>query len=83
MDGTLLNSITPEQVSAWRDAYVGRYPASSEERTHAEHTANGILRNARALFAKRVLKRVLSKCSNLALPASLPFEGVEFIPERE
>ena len=83
VDSTLLNSITPEQVSTWRDAYVGRHPSGSEERTHAEHTVNGILRNARALFAKRVLKRVLTKCSNLALPSPLPFEGVEFIPERE
>jgi integrase len=83
VDSTLLNTITPEQISTWRDAYVGRHPSGSEERTHAEHTVNGILRNARALFAKRVLKRVLSKCSNLALPSPLPFEGVEFIPERE
>jgi hypothetical protein len=83
VDGTLLNTITPEQVSAWRDAYVGRHPAGAAERTYAEHTVNGIVRNARALFAKRVLKRVLSRCSNLVLPSSLPFEGVEFIPERE
>jgi AcrR family transcriptional regulator len=83
VDGTLLNTITPEQVANWRDAYVGRFPVGSAERTHAEHTVNGILRNARALFAKRVLKRVLSKVSNLVLPAPLPFDGVEFIAERE
>jgi integrase len=83
VDGTLLNSITAEQVALWRDAYVGRHQVGSAERTHAEHTVNGILRNARALFAKRVLKRVLSKSSNLVLPSPLPFDGVEFIPERE
>ncbi len=83
VDSTLLNLITPEKVSTWRDAYVGRHPSGSEARTHAEHTVNGILRNARALFAKRVMKRLLAKCSDLALPAPLPFEGVEFIPERE
>ncbi len=83
VDGTLLNTVTPEQVANWRDAYVGRFPVGSAERTHAEHTVNGILRNARALFAKRVLKRVLSKVSNLVLPAPLPFDGVEFIAERE
>lgn len=83
VDSTLLNAITPEQVSAWRDAYVDRHPVGTAERTHTEHTVNGILRNARALFAKRVLRRVLSKYSNLALPSPLPFDGVEFIPERE
>jgi integrase len=79
VDGTLLNSITPEQVANWRDAYVDRFQVGSAERTHAEHTVNGILRNARALFAKRVL----SKVSNLVLPSPLPFDGVEFIAERE
>jgi integrase len=83
VDGTLLNSITPEQVANWRDAYVDRFQVGSAERTHAEHTVNGILRNARALFAKRVLRRVLSKVSNLVLPSPLPFDGVEFIAERE
>lgn len=83
VDGTLLNSITPEHVASWRDAYVGRHASGSAERMHAEHTVNGILRNARALFAKRVLKRVLTKCSTLVLPSPLPFDGVEFIPERE
>ena len=83
VDSSVLNTITPEQITAWRDAYVNRHPAGTVERTHAEHTANGILRNARALFAKRVMGRVLSKCSSLVLPSPLPLEGVEFIPEHE
>jgi integrase len=53
------------------------------ERTHAEHSVNGILRSARLLFGKRVLRRVLAQRPNLVLPSSLPFAGVEFIPERE
>lgn len=83
VDSTLLSAVTPQQVALWRDAYVARFTAGSEERRHAEHTANGVIRNARALFAKRVLKRVLSKVSDLVLPSPLPFEGVEFISERE
>ena len=83
IDRTLLSTITPAQISAWRDTFVKRYPADSVERTRAEHTVNGILRNSRSLFAKRVLKRVLAKTSNLVLPTPLPFDGVEFIPERE
>lgn len=83
VDKIPLNTITPERVIEWRDTYVARHPAGSEARMHAEHTANSFLRNARSLFAKRVLKRVLTKCPNLALPEPLPFAGVELLSERE
>jgi hypothetical protein len=55
----------------------------SPERTRVEHTANSFLRGGRSLFAKRVLKRVLTKCPNLAMPTPLPFDGVELLPERK
>lgn len=83
VDNVLLNSITPGQVSLWRDNCLAQRQGGPEDRVRAEHTVNGTLRNARALFAKRVLKRVLMKCPNLTLPAPLPFEGVELLPERE
>lgn len=83
VDKVPLNTITPERVVEWRDNYVARFPIGSEKRTHVEHTANSFIRNARSLFAKRVMKRVLTKCPNLALPQPLPFEGVELLPERE
>jgi integrase len=83
VDKVLLNTIKPEQVVEWRDHYVARHPVGSPARTCKEHTANSFIRNARSLFAKRILKRVLMKCPNLALPTPLPFEGVELLPERE
>ena len=83
VDKVMLTAIKPEQVMEWRDHYVARHPMGSPERTRVEHTANSFVRNARSLFAKRVLKRVLTKCPNLALPTPLPFEGVELLPERE
>ncbi|AHF89907.1 integrase [Opitutaceae bacterium TAV5] len=83
VDKILLNTITPERVVEWRDAYVARRPAGTEARVRVEHTANSFIRNARSLFAKRVLKRVLTKCPNLALPDPLPFAGVELLSERE
>jgi integrase len=83
VDRVLLNSITPGQVSVWRDNYLAQRQGGSDDRVRAEHTVNGMLRNARALFAKRVLKRVLMKLPNLVLPSPLPFDGVELVPERE
>ncbi|ATC65991.1 integrase [Nibricoccus aquaticus] len=83
VDGTRLNTITPKLIAIWRDEYVARFPANTPERIRVEHTANGVLRNARALFAKRVMRRVLTKCSDLVLPSPLPFDAVEFLPERE
>lgn len=83
VESTLLSLITPEQVTAWRDAYVGRFAAESEERIHAIHTVNSLMRNARAIFAKHIVKRLLVRCPSLALPSPLPFDDIEFIPERE
>lgn len=83
VDDIRLNLITPAEVAEWRDKYISRFDPGSEERTHAEHTVNGILRNARTLFSKRTLSRLQLKCPELTLPAPLPFEGVEMVPERE
>lgn len=83
VEKVLLNTIRPDVVIKWRDAYVARHPIGSEKRISSEHSANSFIRGARALFAKRVLNRVRIHCPNLALPSPLPFEGVELLPERE
>lgn len=78
-----LNILTPAKVMEWRDGYVGGHAVGSAARTKREHSANSCLRNGRALFAKRLLKRLRLKCPNLVLPSPMPFEGVELFPERE
>ena len=78
-----LSVIKPQDIMEWRDSYVARQPVGSPARTAGEHTANSSIRCGRSLFAKRVLRRVLAKCPNLALPSPLPFEGVELLSERE
>jgi len=83
VDSVLLTTITPSQIEMWRDNYVGRFPVDHARRANVEHSANAIIRSARLLFGKRVLRRLLTKIPNLVLPSPLPFEGVEFIPERE
>ncbi|MBS0662652.1 MAG: tyrosine-type recombinase/integrase [Verrucomicrobia bacterium] len=82
-DKILLNSITPQQVATWRDDYVAKFEPGTPERTRREHTANSTLRNARTLFSKRTIRRVLLKRPDLILPSPLPFSDVELIPERE
>ena len=83
VEKVLLNTITPARVVEWRDRYIAKHPAGTPERIATEHTANSFVRGGRSLFARRLLKRILAKCPNLAMPSPLPFEGVEFLPERE
>jgi integrase len=83
VEKVLLNTVTPDQVMEWRDGYVARHPVGSSPRKAVEHSANSFLRCGRSLFAKRVIRRILAKRPNLALPKPLPFEGVELLPERE
>lgn len=83
VDAVPLNVVTPTKVTEWRDGYVDGYPVGSADRTKKEHTVNSCVRNGRALFSKRLLKRLRLKCPMLVLPSPLPFEGIELFPERE
>lgn len=83
VDKVLVNSLRPVDVATWRDDYVAHLTPGSAERTRAEHTANSILRNARTLFNRRTVRRVMLKRPDLVLPNPMPFLDVEFFAERE
>ena len=83
VDAVSLGDVNVQHVLSWRDKHLGCFPLGSPERTHAEHTANSTVRSAQALFSKRVLRRLLIRNPNLVLPAPLPFDGIELLPERE
>lgn len=83
VDAVSLGDINVQHVLSWRDKHLGCFPLGSPERTHAEHTANSTVRSGHALFSKRVLRRLLIRNPNLVLPAPLPFDGIELLPERE
>ncbi len=78
-----LNRITPAAVMEWRSTYMKGPGADSSRKVNAEHTVNTVIRNARSLFSRRVLRRLKVAIPDPNLPAPLPFEGVELLPERE
>lgn len=71
VDAVKLHVITPARVLEWKVAFL-----KSSDPAHlrsAKTTVNSLLRNAKALFAKKHLKYLSSQ---LDLPSPLPFEEV-------
>jgi integrase len=69
-----LDAITPDKVQAWKLSLVAKAGRDEGQARASRNSANTIIRMARSLFAKRVLRFVKDK---LVLPSPLPFEGVE------
>ena len=69
-----LDAITPDKVQAWKLALVAKAGRDEGKARMARNSANTIIRMARSLFAKRVIRFVQDK---LVLPSPLPLEGVE------
>ena len=75
-----LAKITPDAVEAWKLVFVSSRAAGSEIKGRsARNTANTILRCAKSLFSKRLVKFIGKR---LELPAPLPFDDVEFYPRQ-
>ena len=68
--------LTPEAVQAWRLAFVARAGVNGTKARSARISSNSMIRQARSLFAPKVLKFL----GTLRLPAPLPFSAVEFFP---
>ena len=76
VEETPLSVITPEAVQAWRLAFVSRAGGDGAKARVARISCNSIIRQARSLFAPKVVKFL----GSLRLPQPLPFAGVEFFP---
>jgi integrase len=74
IDATPLEAITPDQIRAWKRAYVARAGHDELLRRRYTTSCNSYLRRARALFSK---SKVISKLRSVKLPAVLPFDDVE------
>ncbi|MEZ5325834.1 MAG: tyrosine-type recombinase/integrase [Verrucomicrobiales bacterium] len=71
VDAIKLNALTPERVIEWKVAFLkGSDPAHLRS---AKTTVNSLIRNAKALFAKKHMKYLASR---LELPSPLPFDDV-------
>ena len=76
IDAALLDIFSPEAVQAWRIAYVKRAGDNPALQRSARISCNSALRQAKALFGRKILKFT----HGLALPDPLPFAGVDLYP---
>lgn len=76
IEETPLTVFTPEAVQSWRLAFVARAGTDGRKARAARISSNSMLRQARSLFAPKVVKFL----KTLRLPDPLPFAGVEFFP---
>jgi len=80
VDAVKLAAITPAKVQKWKLAYVReRADDDHEQERRAKNSANSRIRQAKALFSKKILPHV---ARSLALPEELPFDGVDFFPRQ-
>jgi integrase len=67
-----LAAIGPDQLNAWRTAYIRKVGTNPLARQQAIRSVNAYLRCVRALFSRKWLSRL-----QIRLPDPLPFAGVE------
>ena len=73
IDAVSLARITPEKVTAWKNKRLNEFRDDPQKRDQTIVTINSLIRNAKALFAKKHLPFLRAK---LELPEVLPFDGV-------
>ena len=76
IDATPLSVITSEALQEWRLGFLARAQGDAQRERSAKTSCNSIIRQARSLFAPRVVKFL----GSLRLPHPLPFAGVQFFP---
>lgn len=76
VDAAPLSILTPEAIQVWRIRYVKQAGESPARQRSARISCNSALRQARALFSRKVMKFI----SGVTLPDPLPFTGAEFYP---
>jgi integrase len=79
VDAVPLDALTPAKVQAWKLAFVARANGDELKARSARNSANSIMRQARSLFAKSLLKFLTD---SVVLPSPLPFDGVELFPRQ-
>lgn len=77
VDAMKLAKLTPAAIGKWKAIYVAEKRGDALAQKRAETTAQSILRNARSLFSKRILRQLEQAKVILDLPSPLPFDGVE------
>ncbi|MFT5465755.1 MAG: integrase [Verrucomicrobiales bacterium] len=73
VDAVKLSDITPVRVQAWKTGRLERGGKDASAKRHAIVTVNSLIRNAKALFAKKLMPFLREA---VTLPDPLPFEGI-------
>lgn len=73
VDRIPLEAITPDRVLSWRKIYIQEHSGDAAAKKRATVTVNSLIRNAKALFSKKLLPH-LAKV--MTLPTELPFENI-------
>lgn len=82
LDTFQVKELTTDVIVRWRIKFLSQRSAGAD-RKRGEHTVNALIRCSRALFGKRVIRRLRASVPGLTLPAPVPFEGLELMPEHE
>ena len=73
VDAVRLDKITPAAVKQWRNDYLRAAGTDATARNRAVVTTNSLIRNAKALFGRKILPDLRTL---LILPPVLPLDGV-------
>jgi integrase len=76
IDNAPLSRLTPEAIHAWRKAFITRNGNTPENEKRAKINANSLIRNARSLFSRKILKHI----KGVEKPSPHPFHDVEMYP---
>ncbi len=71
-----LGKMTPNTIAQWKATVLMEADQNPVAQQRARRNINSFVRNARAVFGWKILKKLTAK--GTVLPAPLPFEGFEF-----
>lgn len=74
VDKVKLSKITPAKVLKWKNRFLEENGKTPEAKERAAITVNSLIRNARALFAAKLMRFLTEE---IVLPAELPFDGIQ------
>lgn len=77
VDAVKLSELKPADINKWKAAFTNAQRGNPKLQARAETTAQSILRNAKSLFAPKIMRQLAEANVSLALPTPLPFAGVE------
>jgi integrase len=77
VDAVSLEKLTPSAIESWKHRYLKSRKGNPVEERKAKNSVNSFIRQARSLFAPKIVKLV---ASDLRLPDPLPFQDVSLFP---